>query len=217
MQLVTVLGLIGMAVVAAGAAGCRSAVMDQGAPIVQPGAPGGSSRILTPEAAARLEPPSHTTADVRFMQGMIAHHAQALEMTGLLKTRTASDAMRKLAQRIEVSQADEIEMMRQWLESRGADVPAEHAHHAPGAPLMPGMLTPEQMQRLAAASGPDFDKLFLEYMIRHHQGALVMVKQLFATPGGGQESDIHAFASDVDADQRMEIGRMVGMLKELEK
>jgi uncharacterized protein (DUF305 family) len=150
------------------------------------------------------------------MQGMIAHHAQALEMTALLKTRTASDAMRKLAQRIEVSQADEIEMMRQWLESRGADGPAEHAHHAPGAPLMPGMLTPEQMQRLAAARGPDFDKLFLEYMIRHHEGALVMVKQLFATPGGGQESDIHAFASDVDADQRMEIGRMVGMLKELE-
>jgi uncharacterized protein (DUF305 family) len=216
MQLVTVLGLIGMAVVAAGAAGCRSAVRDQGAPIVQPGPPGESSRILTPEAVAGLEPPSHTTEDVRFMQGMIAHHAQALEMTALLKTRTASDAMRKLAQRIEVSQADEIEMMRQWLESRGADGPAEHAHHAPGAPLMPGMLTPEQMQRLAAARGPDFDKLFLEYMIRHHEGALVMVKQLFATPGGGQESDIHAFASDVDADQRMEIGRMVGMLKELE-
>jgi len=208
---------IAIAVLTAGSPGCRSAVLDQNAPIIQPGAPGESSRIISPEAAASLQPPSHTTADVQFMQGMIGHHAQALEMTELLKARTSSDDMRKLAQRIEVSQADEIEMMREWLEGRGAEVPAEHAHHAPGATLMPGMLTAGEMQRLAAATGPAFDKLFLEYMIRHHEGALVMVKDLFVKPGAGQESDIHAFASDVDADQRMEIARMVGMLKELEK
>jgi uncharacterized protein (DUF305 family) len=108
-------------------------------------------------------------------------------------------------------------MMQEWLEGRGAEAPGAHAHHTPGAPLMPGMLTAEDMQRLAAAKGPPFDRLFLEYMISHHEGALVMVKDLFAGPGAGQESDIHAFASDVDADQRMEIARMVGMLKELEK
>jgi uncharacterized protein (DUF305 family) len=148
---------------------------------------------------------------------MIGHHAQAIEMTGLLETRTASNDMKKLAQRIEVSQADEIRMMREWLERRGAGVPAEHAHHETGAPLMPGMLTPEEMRRLAAATGPAFDKLFLEYMIRHHEGALVMVTKLFSTPGAAQDPDIYAFASDVDADQRMEISRMAAMLKELQK
>lgn len=151
------------------------------------------------------------------MQGMIAHHAQALEMTELLKTRTRSDMMKKLAQRIEVSQADEIKMMREWLEGRGAEVPSAHAHHGDAATLMPGMLTPEEMSRLAAVTGPAFDKLFLEYMIRHHEGALVMVKKLFSTPGAAQDSDIYAFASDVDADQRMEIARMAAVLKELEK
>jgi uncharacterized protein (DUF305 family) len=216
-RLRTSLSALALALFAAGAAGCRSAALDQAAPIIQPGAPGTSSRVISPETAEGLRPPAHTTADVQFMQGMIAHHAQALEMVGLLKTRTSSDGMRKLAQRIEISQQDEIEMMQEWLEARGADAPGEHAHHAPGAPLMPGMLTAEDMQRLAAATGPAFDNLFLEYMIRHHEGALVMVKDLFARPGAGQESDIHAFASDVDADQRMEIARMAGMLKELER
>ena len=151
------------------------------------------------------------------MQGMIAHHAQALEMTELLKTRTRSDVMKKLAQRIEVSQADEIKMMREWLEGRRAEVPSAHAQHGDGVTLMPGMLTPEEMSQLAAVTGPAFDKLFLEYMIRHHEGALVMVKKLFSTPGAAQDSDVYGFASDVDADQRMEIARMAAMLKELEK
>ena len=108
-------------------------------------------------------------------------------------------------------------MMREWLETRGIDAPSEHAHHAHDATLMPGMLTPEEMQRLAAARGREFDRLFLEGMIRHHQGALVMVRDLFASPGAAQDAEIFAFASDVDADQRMEIARMVGMLKEFEK
>ena len=160
--------------------------------------------------------PAHTAADVAFMQGMIGHHAQAVEMTDLLKTRTHSDDMRKLAKRIEVSQTDEIRRMQEWLRSRGAPLPDPHAHHAPGAALMPGMLTPAEMAQLAAASGPEFDKLFLELMIKHHEGALIMVRQLFASPGAAQDSDIFAFASDVDADQRMEIQRMAAMLKELQ-
>jgi uncharacterized protein (DUF305 family) len=166
------------------------------------------------------------------MQGMIHHHAQALDMVQLLKTRTNSDDMKKLGQRIELSQADEINMMRKWLEARRpasavatagepaaatAGKPDEHAHHMDGAPMMPGMLTPQQMDQLAAANGPAFDRLFLEFMIQHHAGALTMVKDLFATPAAAQDSDIFAFASDVDADQRMEIARMSAMLKELQK
>lgn len=159
----------------------------------------------------------HTAADARFMQGMISHHAQAVEMTALVDSRTASDGMRKLAQRIHVSQTDEINMMERWLSSRGEEVPSAHAQHAMGGMLMPGMLTPEEMSRLAAAKGREFDRLFLEGMIKHHEGALVMVKDLFATPGAGQESDVFAFASDVDADQRMEIDRMRSMLKEYQQ
>lgn len=192
--------------------GCRTANTDSAPVIVQPGAPGASSRAVSAEAAADRSKVGYTDADVRFMQGMIHHHAQALDMTALLADRTERDDMRKLAQRIQVSQEDEIKMMRRWLEVRGQDVPGPHAHHAPGAPLMPGMLTPEEMTRLAAAKGPEFDRLFLEGMIKHHAGALTMVQELFATPGAGQESEMFAFASDVDADQRMEIDRMRGML-----
>jgi uncharacterized protein (DUF305 family) len=197
--------------------GCASAARDQSAPIIQPGAPGEASRVITSETAAGLKRPAPSAADVHFMQGMIAHHAQAIEMTELLKTRSRSPDMKKLAERIEVSQADEIRMMREWLAGQGAAVPSEHAHHAPGAPLMPGMLTPEEMGRLSGASGEAFDRLFLAYMIKHHEGALVMVRELFATRGAGQDADIYAFASDVDADQRMEIARMSSMLKELQK
>jgi uncharacterized protein (DUF305 family) len=153
---------------------------------------------------------------VRFMQGMIGHHAQALEMTALLPSRTSRDDMRLFARRIEISQADEIAMMQDWLRSRGQQVPDAHAHHGHGA-LMPGMLTPAEMQRLADAKGDEFDRLFLELMIKHHEGALTMVTALFATPAAGQEVEIFAFASDVDADQRMEIERMGAMLKELQK
>jgi len=143
---------------------------------------------------------------------MIGHHAQALEMTALLRSRSASDDMKKLAQRIDVSQADEIKMMQEWLTRHGAALPDPHAHHAHGAALMPGMLTAEEMAQLAGAKGPAFDRLFLQFMIKHHEGALAMVKDLFGTAGAGQESDIFAFASDVDADQRMEIDRMRAML-----
>jgi uncharacterized protein (DUF305 family) len=151
------------------------------------------------------------------MQGMIGHHAQAVEMVELLKTRTASEDLKKLALRIEVSQLDEINMMQRWLQDRGQAAPDVHAMHMHGATLMPGMLTAEEMAQLAAAKGPEFDRLFLLGMIKHHGGAITMVEELFATPGAGQESEIFAFASDVDADQRMEIDRMGAMLRELQK
>ncbi len=187
-------------------------VQQAGPPIIQPGAPGQSGRVVAAAQAADLSKVGYTAADVRFMQGMIGHHAQALEMTALLKTRTASENLRKLALRIDVSQEDEIKMMQEWLEIRGQKLPDPHAHHAPGATLMPGMLTKEEMAVLAEAQGARFDRLFLEGMIKHHGGALIMVQELFSSPGAGQESEIFAFASDVDADQRMEIDRMGAML-----
>ena len=149
----------------------------------------------------------YTQADVRFMQGMIHHHGQALTMTALVADRTGGEAMRRLARRIEISQKDEIAIMERWLERRGEAVPEGHHH----GPLMPGMLTDEELARLSGAAGVEFDRLFLELMIRHHEGALVMVEDLFSS-GGGQEPEIFQFVSHVDADQRAEIARMRGML-----
>lgn len=175
----------------------------------------------TPRAAASDTGVRFTAADVRFIQGMMAHHAQALAMTALVPARTTREDMRLLAQRIEVSQRDEITLMRHWLEDRRQTVPDSGSHqmdHAGGHDMampdmrMPGMLTPEQLARLSAASGADFDRLFLEFMIHHHEGALAMVANLFATPGAGQETAVFAFASEVDADQRAEIRRMQAML-----
>jgi uncharacterized protein (DUF305 family) len=181
-------------------------------PIVQPGAPGEPSRVISAEKASDLSQVEFTGADIKFMQGMIGHHAQALEMVALLKTHSASDDMKKLALRIELSQDDEINMMQRWLEVRGQQVPNRNAMHMHGATLMPGMLTPDEMKRLADAKGAEFDRLFLEGMIKHHGGALAMVADLLSTPGAAQESDVFAFVSDVEADQRMEIDRMGSML-----
>jgi uncharacterized protein (DUF305 family) len=187
------------------------------APIVQPGAPGEPTRTIQASEAANLSQIRHTPADVRFMQGMIPHHAQAIEMVALRPSRSMREELRLIALRLELSQADELKLMRDWLSARGEQVPDEHAHHSGQMTLMPGMLTAEEMSRLAAASGTEFDRLFLELMIKHHEGALIMVEQLFATPGAGQEPEIFAFASDVVDDQRIEIDRMVRMLKELQK
>ena len=188
-----------------------------GPPIVQPGAPGKSSRIIAADEARDLSRVQYTAADVRFMQGMISHHAQALEMTALIASRSAREDMRKLGLRIELSQADEIEMMQGWLRARRQEAPDVHAHHAHGATLMPGMLTPEEMGRLAGVKDTAFDGLFLELMIKHHQGALIMVEDLLSQPGAGQDSDIFAFTSDITADQSMEIARMGGMLATLKE
>jgi len=188
--------------------------------IVQPGAPGQASRVIGAAAAADLSKVGYTPADVRFMQGMIGHHAQALEMTAIVRANSQNEGIRALALRIEISQADEIRMMQDWLKARGQALPDPHAHHAAGAVLMPGMLSPAEMAQLSAARGPDLDRQFLQFMIKHHEGALVMVKDLFGTPGAAQEGDVFAFASEVDADQRMEIDRMraaLGAAKEPER
>jgi len=211
----TVPGRIAASLLTVVVTSCRTAGGGAGPPILQPGAPGEATRVISAEKAVDLSQVRHTAADMRFMQGMIGHHAQALEMVALLRSRTNRDDMRLLARRIELSQEDEITVMQRWLQARGLAVPDAHAHHAPGAALMPGMLTPQEMGRLEASTGGEFDRLFLELMLKHHEGALIMVGDLFASPGGGQESDIFAFATDVDADQRIEMARMGAMLREL--
>ncbi len=179
------------------------------APLVQAGAPGTASRTVTsaPREQRRFV---HTPADVSFMQGMIGHHAQALVMTEMVPSRAVSEDMRLLARRIEVSQTSEITMMQEWLRARGEAAPGahDHMHH-----LMPGMLSDAQLAEMRAASGIEFERLFLRYMIGHHAGALTMVEELFAQEGAAQDNDIYQFASDVDADQRMEIRRMEAMLE----
>jgi uncharacterized protein (DUF305 family) len=216
MKLFTAL-VAAIGVVVFAAAACRTPSARSKPPSIQPGAPGESSHVVAAAAAADLSHVGYTDADVRFMQGMISHHAQAVEMVALIPTRTSREDMRPLGHRIDVSQADEIKMMQHWLEVRRQAVPNEHAHHMHDAKLMPGMLGPLEMDHLAAASGAEFDRLFLEGMIKHHGGALTMVEELFATPGAGQEVEIFSFASDVDADQRMEIERMGGMLNTILK
>jgi uncharacterized protein (DUF305 family) len=206
--------------VALTAAGCASTQSTQSTPapvIVQPGAPGEASRVITAAQATDASGVRTIGADVQFMQGMIGHHAQALDMTALVASRTAREDMKLLARRIELSQADEIKMMQGWLTSRGLPAPDIHAHHAPGAPLMPGMLTAEEMTRLSNAKGAEFDRLFLEFMIKHHGGALVMVDTLFASAGAAQDTEVYGFASDVEADQRMEMDRMGALLNEMSR
>jgi uncharacterized protein (DUF305 family) len=218
---------LALIILATGAVSCasgRSNTAQAGAPaaepqppvIVQPGAPGEATRGISVARATDLSQVQHTEADVKFMQGMIGHHRQAVEMVALVPSRTTNRDFLLLAERIDVSQADEIKMMEQWLRARGHEVPSEHAHHMAGG-MMPGMLTPDEMARLTAATGAEFERLFLEGMIKHHEGALTMVRDLFLQPGAGQESEMFAFASDVDADQRMEIQRMSAMLQETRK
>ena len=181
-------------------------------PIVQPGAPGEPSRRISAEEASDLAGIQFGEADVKFMQGMISHHAQALDMTELLATRSERDVMHKLAKRIEISQEDEIKMMQEWLRSRGQEITEVDAHHAHGAELMPGMLTAEEMSQLDGARGVAFDRLFLELMVKHHRGALTMVEDLLAQSGAAQDSQLFTFTSDITADQSMEIDRMDTML-----
>ncbi len=184
-------------------------------PIIQPGAPGEPSREITAEEASDLAAIRYTDGDVKFMQGMISHHAQALELTVLLETRTESNTMRQLAQRIDISQKDEIVMMQDWLRERDQVVPSVDTHQQAGFTPMPGMLTGEEMDRLEAASGAAFDRLFLELMIKHHRGAITMVENLLDQPGAAQGLQLYAFTSDVTSDQGIEIDRMDAMLAEL--
>jgi len=205
--------------------------------LVQPGAPGKPGKILPASTTGTLPP--LTQADVEFMQGMIVHHAQAIEMTALIVSRTDNQELRLLGARISRSQSDEIKFMKRWLAARGQAVtmtspPAatssgtsSGAGHSPGATpamdmsnmshramgLMPGMLSPEQMEALGKAKGAEFDRLFLAGMIQHHNGALIMVKDMFDTAGAGQDAELFNFATDVDTGQRAEIRIMQGMLE----
>ncbi|MEO7362531.1 MAG: DUF305 domain-containing protein, partial [Gemmatimonadaceae bacterium] len=179
---------------------------------------------LTPAEQARADGGQavYTRADVTFMQGMIAHHSQALIMAALAPTNNSGSAVRVLAERINVSQRDEIAFMQRWLRERAETVPQvadAHMGHSMSAggmdehsAQMPGMLSAEQLTRLTAARGAEFDRLFLSFMIQHHEGAIVMVRQLFASPGAGQEVNVSLFASEVEADQTIEINRMRAML-----
>lgn len=191
--------------------------------IVQPGAPGSPSKTLPPTTRAVLPPES--AADVDFMQGMIVHHAQAVEMTAWIPSHTTNTRLRALGARISSSQSDEINFMKRWLAARAEAIPKPMAN-MPGMkmsgmnmsgkamPMMPGMLTPEQMQALKQARGAEFDHLFLVGMIQHHRGALAMVKDLFNTPGAGQDAQLFNFATDADNTQRAEIRIMQNMLKQ---
>ena len=182
--------------------------------IVQPGAPGKPSKTLPPSTKATLPPPSQ--ADIEFMQGMIMHHSQAVEMAALINSRTENKDVRSLGARISRSQSDEIKFMQRWLAARGKPIsmamPEMIKSNQPMA-LMPGMLTPEQMDALRNAKGAEFDHLFLTGMIQHHNGALIMVKNLFDTAGAGQDAELFNFTTDVDSGQRAEIKIMRSMLE----
>ncbi|MFC5346098.1 DUF305 domain-containing protein [Brevundimonas staleyi] len=206
-------------------------------PIFQPGAPGQPSRIVTPEQAKELGRTSFTEADVAFMQHMIVHHAQAVEMVGLLETRGSDRRVKLLGRRIALSQEAEMAIMRNWLEERGRPLEMQGMDHAAmghGAhdgmdhaamghampdpddtPVMAGMLTPRQMRTLAASEGPAFDALFLTGMIQHHQGAIDMVHALMETPNAAQDTLLSDFTAAVIADQQAEILRMQSLLSEL--
>ena len=190
--------------------------------VVQPGAPGQPTRTLPPSTRATLPPRS--PKDVEFMQGMIMHHAQAVEMTALIESHTENKELRRLGARISQSQSDEMKFMKRWLEARGETV-SPSLQGMPGMDmpghdmsshqmLMPGMLTPKQMDALRKAKGAEFDQLFLRGMIQHHDGALMMVKDLFNTAGAGQDADVFNFATDVDSSQRAEMRIMQTLLGE---
>ena len=184
----------------------------------------GRASAVAAQPPAASSSPAATAADIRFMQEMLGHHAQALEMTALIASHTRRAALHALAERITNTQSDEMALMHRWLEVHGATVPETHAMggHDMSAmprmsdnsamPMMPGMLTPSQMAALRAAKGAAFDRLFLRGMIQHHTGALTMVAALNATAGAAQESAINRFVIDVDADQRAEIARMRRLL-----
>jgi uncharacterized protein (DUF305 family) len=218
--------LLGVLIAASAAAVffCSTARAQQTDPakpvVVQPGAPGQPSRTLPPSTKGTLPPRSQ--ADIEFMQGMIMHHSQAVEMTALIASHTENKDLRSLGARISRSQSDEIKFMQRWLAARGEpvsmampgmpDMDRSDMSHGPMG-LMPGMLTPEQMEALRKAKGAEFDRLFLAGMIQHHNGALIMVKDLFDTAGTGQDAELFDFATDVDSGQRAEIRIMQAMLE----
>lgn len=194
------------------------------APVVQLGAPGQPNRTLSP-GAPLPSGVTHTEADVAFMRDMVAHHHQALRMTSLTRTNTTHADLAKLAERMDVSQRDEIALMQRWLGQHGTAAPSSpggHAGHGTTGPpsttgaapthTMPGMLSDAELAQLTAAHGAEFDRLFLQYMIRHHEGAISMVEELLTGGRGGQASDVFLIAQDMSSDQALEVARMKSML-----
>lgn len=191
--------------------------------VVQPGAPGQPTRKLPASTKGKLPPRS--AEDVEFMQGMIMHHGQAVVMTAMIEARTQNKAIRLIAAKISQSQSDEINFMKRWLETRGEktampmnemagmQMPGmDHSPHYDAHSMMPGMLSPKQMEALKNSKGAEFDRLFLSGMIQHHEGALEMVVKLFATAGAGQDAELFNFTTDVDTGQRAEIRIMQELL-----
>ncbi|MCD2441422.1 DUF305 domain-containing protein [Agromyces sp. SYSU K20354] len=203
-------------VLSLGLAACTTSAPEPPAPtspVVQLGAPGEPNETLSPEEAAELGSPKHVEADSEFMLDMIQHHDQAIEMTGFVDENTDDRDIRLLAERMRVSQEDELKSMTRWLQDRFIPVNEAGAGHGHDGDAMPGMLTDDELAALEAATDAEFDRLFLESMIRHHQGALQMVGELYAA-GGGNESEIDQFARHVESDQGVEIARMQQMLAE---
>jgi uncharacterized protein (DUF305 family) len=183
------------------------------APIVHPGAPGEPARILTVEQATEIAVTAFSPADLTFMQDMIPHHNQAMQMAELVAERTNRPEIVDVAGRINASQSDEIAFMQQWLSERNADVPDPTKHDAMHTShVMAGMATPEQMAELAASSGTNFDRMFLQLMVRHHDGAVKMVEELMEQPGSAYDPVLFEFTSDITNDQTAEIERMNGLL-----
>lgn len=191
-------------------------------PIFNPGAPGAPARTISAGESVELSRTGFIEADVRFMQHMIVHHAQAVEMVALMEDRGSSPTVKRLGERIALSQTAEMQLMRDWLAVRAQPVAAAdphaghggHAGHDPNTSVMPGMLSPAQMTALAAATGSAFDQLFLEGMIQHHKGALDMVDVLMAEPEAAEDPMLSDFTASVVADQSAEILRMQSILSE---
>ena len=211
--IIALVALLGACSTGASVETAAPAPENDGPRIVQPGAPGQSSRTFSSTELDQVEGVSYTDADVSFMQGMIPHHQQALEMTALVRQHAVTEAVQRMALRMEISQRDELSLISSWVADRGETI--EMSNMGAMQHEMMGMLTPEQMQTLSETRGMDFDRLFLEGMIQHHRGALAMVTELFSTSGAAQESTIFKFAEEIDADQLMEIERMQGLLNQM--
>ncbi|EDL49135.1 DUF305 domain-containing protein [Erythrobacter sp. SD-21] len=195
-----------------------TAALAQEVPIVLPGAPGQAPRVIGEAEAVALSDTRYSPADVAFMQGMITHHQQAVDMAQLVEERTNNDAILKTADRIEAGQKDEMKFMREWLEQRGEPLAQTHGQNHSmhnGHSTMKGMASPQQMAELAAANGTEFDRLFLKLIVAHHQGALDMVRELHEAPGSAYEPVMFEFTNEVVSDQEAEIDRMNAVLAEL--
>ena len=181
-----------------------------------PGAPGQNGRVLSADEASRIASNRYSEDDVRFMQDMILHHFQAVQMAALVEGRTGNQDVTDIAARIDATQEDEIDFMQTWLRERGEDAPDPandpQAMHHGGHHTMAGMATPEEMEALAEAEGSAFDRLFLELMIAHHDGAVEMVDHLLDQRGSAYDPILFDFANDVRGEQRAEIRRMDTML-----